>query len=808
MVKAYNGKFLFLVVVLLSLFFVRCSNESYMLQGRVLTFDTLSVRLDDNHLLLDGSLDSDSLPFCYNDISKLIEYLNVSDDTLPTYVYVAPWVYWVDNPDTPEVKLADEFFVPLGKTIRHNKLNIIGITGEAEDVIFASARGQMQGAVGNFTMFRFIGDDLTLRDVTFGNYCNVDLDYKRNASLSRAKRNDAITQAQLAFVEGDRAQAYGCRFISRLNTNPLNGAKRTLFKDCHFEMTDDALEGRAVYLGCSFDFYGGKPFYSTFGTGAVLLDCDFNIMHDNTQCFTKVEGQVVVVDCRFHNPKGVAVDWNKSPSGLCVCYQYNVLMNGKPFVMQGGEMGATVVMDTLPLLRAFKLTNGDYNLYNLLSGTDGWNPLHTPVSSRIPIKMRLENSIDTVVTGSAPLLNSVYFDCVGGCDVEQYRDTIYWYSSSDVVSAKGDDGLNVYITGENYGSDDTTTVVDVFSKMGHKAVMRVVCRPTYLEETIVDIKPTMRREGDTLVVDYRLSADNGVDRSKLTWYREEDGKSYPVAMSYDKPITKYPLTKVDSGKPIHVDVSLGSNRTLRYKTYKLYTTDTQNDIVDSVIFSDFRSFPIYTQRDIKPGLWTVDWHKPHDVSRFTWGTIDHNRPYWVYATGIDGTKGRKGLFQAQKGARLFYTPEDEVHGDMKVEWELVPSKPAGQGFGSATGQYLDLYVKFDLETLTGYALRIERTPRSSLAVDFSLVRYDRGKVTVIATPITAKCFRPDCKVVLEVEGTTLRARAFNILSEDYGNVVLEAEIEQNNHGGFGLQHTGSCGASAIMLKSVRTHYMR
>ena len=31
------------------------------------------------------------------------------------------------------------------------------------------------------------------------------------------------------------------------------------------------------------------------------------------------------------------------------------------------------------------------------------------------------------------------------------------------------------------------------------------------------------------------------------------------------------------------------------------------------------------------------------------------------------------------------------------------SKTAGQGFGSATGQYLDLYIKFDTRTLTGYA---------------------------------------------------------------------------------------------------------
>ena len=64
-------------------------------------------------------------------------------------------------------------------------------------------RGQTQGAVGNFTMFHFSGDNISILNITLGNYCNVDLTYPLNPKLNRKKRNDAIVQAQLAICNGD-----------------------------------------------------------------------------------------------------------------------------------------------------------------------------------------------------------------------------------------------------------------------------------------------------------------------------------------------------------------------------------------------------------------------------------------------------------------------------------------------------------------------------------------------------------------------------------------------------------------------------
>lgn len=60
-----------------------------------------------------------------------------------------------------------------------------------------------------------------------------------------------------------------------------------------------------------------------------------------------------------------------------------------------------------------------------------------------------------------------------------------------------------------------------------------------------------------------------------------------------------------------------------------------------------------------------------------------------------------------QGARIRYTPTTapemgtETKRNMEVLLEVDPAKSAGQGFGSA-GQYLDVCIKTDTDTLDGY----------------------------------------------------------------------------------------------------------
>ena len=147
---------------------------------------------------------------------------------------------------------------------------------------------------------------------------------------------------------------------------------------------------------------------------------------------------------------------------------------------------------------------------------------------------------------------------------------------------------------------------------------------------------------------------------------------------------------------------------------------------------------------------------------------------------------------------------------MSVTLQVAPCKSAGQGFGSATAQYMDVLLKTDTENLNGYALRIERTGKYSNAVDFKLIKYTNGLTEAITEPISASCYNTLCTITLKVEGTTLSAHVETTKKQNdeqaaagLAHVVdLAAEIETNSFGGVGVTHTGTVGANATLLTQL------
>ena len=221
-----------------------------------------------------------------------------------------------------------------------------------------------------------------------------------------------------------------------------------------------------------------------------------------------------------------------------------------------------------------------------------------------------------------------------------------------------------------------------------------------------------------------------------------------------------------------------------------------------VIDTDFSDFPCDWQKDIQPGYWTVDGFKPADTAEFPW-TFSPQKPMWEYAEGYNGAVG-KGLLQVQRGARLMYTPLSKAYGDMELVLDVDPTKTAGQGFGSATGQYMDVCLKFDPATLTGYGLRIIRTTKHAKAVDFYLVAYQHGEVKAISEPISSTCYRTGCTIRLKTEGTRLMAHVSTATPRPADSTLphevdLVADITPNSFGGIAIQHTGSSGGESTTM---------
>ena len=807
------------------------SSDPVEFGGTYIKYQGETIQLSETAIYLDGSL-SDELaaqyPYVYNDITKALSADALKNGTAdnPMTVYVAPYVYWIDDPAaTDTVQKTDGYSAPYGMVVNSDYLTIKGLTENPANVVLAGNRGQSHAANGNYTMFRFnCNSALTVKNITIGNYCSVDLDYPLMSELNQAKRTETITQAQLADVSGDKMFADNCNFISRLNLDPINGASRSLYNNCHFESTDDALNANAVYVGCDFDFYGNRPLYSSYGTGSTFLGCTFNckilnVEAEPTQFFTKEGGTITAVDCVYNSNLSVpiSIGWTKTPSSSLKCYQSNIIHNGQSITIGGEGAKETVDITGKSVLDAYKIVSGGktyYNTYNLLKGSDDWDPLGV----KDVIKAAGQDKVATQLS-----ITSDVTEIESGKETASIGGTInYFYGDNDTTqkitySVSDEDKAYVKLTDNGDGTckvegtnnDDAAkkVIINASTESGLEAAVGITVKPSKLDAPEYIKTPVITNDGQgSLKVDYSLDLGNREDMSAISWYRctdaEGSNKVLVAVTRNDSPEYTYKLTAGDVGYYIMAKVESKNIRS-DYGTPVNTVYDKAigvKDVRSKNLSTDFSNFPNIKQSEIKAGFWTVDYNRPADTESFgSWQGADTEEP-WKYGTTGNGCVGA-GLYEGTQGSRLMYTPVEGTYGDMSLKLVVDPAKTAGQGFGSA-GQYMDVLLKFDTSTLTGYGLRIVRTRASSNAVTFVLVKYDNGTVTEISDEVIASCYATGCTISLKVEGNKLTAHVetpteqlADQAAKGYPHVVdLTADIEANSFGGVAIQHTGTVGS--------------
>lgn len=806
------------------------SSDPVEFGGTYIKYQGETIQLSETAIYVDGSL-SDELaaqyPYVYNDITKALSADALKNGTAdnPMTVYVAPYVYWIDDPAaTDTVQKTEGYSVPYGMVVNSDYLTIKGLTGNPDNVVLAGNRGQSHASNGNYTMFRFnCSGALTVKNITIGNYCSVDLDYPLMSELNQAKRTDTITQAQLADMSGDKMFADNCNFISRLNLVPISGASRNLYNNCHFESTDDALNGNAVYVGCDFDFYGNRPLYSSYNTGSTFLGCTFNckilnVEAEPTQFFTKEGGTITAVDCVYNSNLSVPITmgWTKFPSDSLKCYQSNIIHNGKNITIGGEGAKETVDMTGKSVLNAYKVVSGGktyYNTYNLLKGTDDWDPLgvkdviaaagQEAVATQLTIKSdvsEIESGKETASVGGT--VNYFY----GTNDTTQ--KITYSVSDEDKAYVKLTDNGDGTCKVEGTNNDDAAkkVIINASTESGLEAAVGITVKPSKLDAPEYIKTPVITNDGQgSLKVDYSLDLGSREDMSAISWYRctdaEGSNKVLVAVTRNDSPEYTYKLTAGDVGYYIMAKVESKNIRS-DYGTPVNTVYDKAigvKDVRSKNLSTDFSNFPNTKQSEIKAGFWTVDYNRPADTESFgKWQGADTEEP-WVYGVTGNGCVGA-GLYQGTQGSRLMYTPVEGTYGDMSLKLVVDPAKTAGQGFGSA-GQYMDVLLKFDTSTLTGYGLRIIRTKASSNVVTFVLVKYDNGAVTEISDEVIASCYVTGCTISLKTEGNKLTAHVetpteqlADQAAKGYPHVVdLTADIAANSFGGVAIQHTGTTG---------------
>jgi len=767
---------------------------------------------------VDGQLSDEEAsvsPFVFNSLNEALDKIHEGTEQVPMTLLIAPYVYWIDNPDDESVRRPVEGNVPFGKMVKTNWLTFYGLSPKPENVVIACNRGQTLGAEGNFTLFYFDGDGIRFENVTLGNYCNVDLEYPLKPALNRKKRSPTIVQAQLALCNSDKVVALNTRFISRLNSCPMVGAVRAYFENCYFECTDDALCGTGVYYQCRFTFFSSKPFYSTRGTGAVFLDSDIDVLTQGRQYFVKVGTPVTLVDVRFHHASdSLYIGWIQDAPNTLRCYSHNLTLNGKPISIQADKPEVNVSLTGSETLNAFKVERGgklQYNLFNLLRGNDDWNPTEMEVlTPHLPTRIFCTPSAKVESGVSSTLLKA---------EVKRFynvpsREEVFWKideRDNHLLALDIQPDGSCKITGTNEFDETRSVIVTAHTTSGLVGATEVSVSPRFLEAPEFLSEPKLVFMNEELLLDYKLDLQGRADHSLITWYRCKPDGTHPIKVAVSRlnqPMKVYKLTPEDAGYSIMATIEPKHVRCYAGKpTQVLSPPITTERVKKREFINNFKNFPTDWQEEILPGFWSVDSYKPDDTQEFNWDILP-GKPAWLYGEGTDNARGKLGLIQAEKGARLRYTPLEGNYNDMKIRLMVSPCKSAGQGFGSATGQYMDIGIKFDTRNLTGYALRIIRTTKYDNAVDFLLVKYESGKVHPISEPVSATCYLTECSIELNAVGNKFKAKVSTTAPQGPKNahlpheVSLEGEIEPNFFGGILIQHTGSVGASATLLNGL------
>lgn len=354
---------------------------------------------------------------------------------------------------------------------------------------------------------------------------------------------------------------------------------RRLYKDCLFDCLADSLDGNCVFQNCSFQNIGNAPLLHSRGTGVVFLGCNFTAGQDNIPTVYLTDGgaQAALVDCSFNG--GIdSVAWASSSDNHLKYYQYNVTLNGSELIV--GDTLQTVCMDGLPLLDAyrFSLYGCDYyNLYNLLSGFDGWDPTgQEPVvraaeeyySRRltgIPVSMQLATDSFLLTAGQEPTVVTFQAKLMSGQSASPQM--VGWMLSNEDDAAISEPGVTdnrctVYSISQK--EQNSTAMLQAVSESGLEASLPLTLRAELLAAPQFIERPHIEKEGGKYVVRYKLDLQGHCDESRIIWgeiVNSGDSRNiHHLVTTSAEYSNSYTPTPENVGKYLTVRVDARSNR--------------------------------------------------------------------------------------------------------------------------------------------------------------------------------------------------------------------------------------------------------
>lgn len=365
------------------------------------------------------------------------------------------------------------------------------------------------------------------------------------------------------------------------------------------------------------------------------------------------------------------------------------------------------------------------------------------------------------------------------------------------------------------------SVVRATAPNGLVAQVTLRIRPETVAAPVVVGTPSIQIGPNSAALQIVYDHPEFTDWSTITWYRGSVPGDLAVQVgvtTLNNPYLNYQLSGGDIGQYLtavitpRYEFSAPAGSSIDVSTSRaIVAGDVTHPLVISTDFGNITwSGHTLNQSDV----WYADTIKPSDVNQ-AW-TPSVATP-WAYVLGDrDGASGVPGLRTATQGARLLYQPQGSF-SDMSLSLDVTPEKIGGQGFGSATDQYLEVYLKWDPVTQTGYALRFQRLasdplngnqpiPSSGNSTRVSMIEYVNGVRTIFpGCYVESSVYMPGAHVEFNLVGNVLSAdvttessqssaqQMYNLPNEIHFSVALPS-APGSTLGGFGFQFTGTVSA--------------
>lgn len=445
-------------------------------------------------------------------------------------------------------------------------INLIG-KGKADEVVItfdkASAHEDPAKRAGTEKSATFtVGEKATgfsAENITFQNSYNLTDDSR--------SQTQAVALASLA----DKVVFKNCRFIGRQDTLFLKGASkgqdvygssnnaRVYLDSCYIEGTVDFIFGDATafFNNCSlFMSYHEKgghytaPNTTLFNIGYVFDSCTLTIDKRYTEDLkSKIDlGRPWQCDAAYPNYGSQSVFINcKLPDIISDdgfrLWDENTVANKVRF-MEYGSKNADLSKRADFVKVLTKEQAEAYSVYNVLSGSDGWNPANAAVSSKKVADITLDSYVINLPLGESTQLKATVLPLGAESKVSYTTDSSIITLDGNSITAVKEGTARVYATLEN--------------GLSSYAVVNVTAARTPAPEinTLKIASKDVIKVGDKLTASYsfKLDSDNKSDKSLIRWYAVKNGKATLLKEGIGDYYKTYTVQNGDVGAKIMLGV--------------------------------------------------------------------------------------------------------------------------------------------------------------------------------------------------------------------------------------------------------------